>query len=95
MSVSEGFPTYFFHIGPIVPTFPLTQGNWGKKPFIFRELGNTSSYFQGPGEEAVYFRSLGALSEYGFLFCFWLLGGSAPSPLFIHINITVPFNSFS
>ena len=34
-------------------------GSWGERPFIFRELGSTSNYFQGTGEQALKFWGTG------------------------------------
>ena len=38
--------------GPISKVLPGVLGIQGEGPFIFRELGSTSKYFKGSGEQA-------------------------------------------
>ena len=80
----------FYNLGPFRPRL----GQLGRKarPFYFKEFGITSHHFQRAGEKLLkMFRELGggggggALLEFDFPIRL----------LFIHINITVPFNSFS
>ena len=76
-----------YNLGPFRPRF----GDLGNKvrPFYFREFGITSHYLQRAGEKLLKkeksLGSWGALLEFDFPIRL----------LFIHINITVPFNSFS
>ena len=73
-----------YNLGPFRPRF----GELGRKvrPFYFREFGITSHYFQRAGEKLLKksLGSWGALLEFDFPIRL----------LFIHINITVPLNSF-
>ena len=71
--------------------------------FIFMELGSTSNYDQEAGEQNYYSRERGITVKMRFsnLFLSSLVEGGGKGrhcplwPLFIHISITVPFNSFS
>ena len=74
----------FYNLGPFRPRF----GELGRKTrsFYFKEFGITSHYLQRAGEKLLkILGSWGALLEYDFPIRL----------LFIHINITIPFNSFS
>ena len=53
-SVSKGFPTYSsIKYSRNYWDPPVVFGSWGGGwPFMFRELGSTSNYFQGAGEQA-------------------------------------------
>ena len=74
----------FYNLSPFRPRF----GELGRKarPFYFNEFGIKSHYLQRAGEKLLKcLGSWGALLEFDFPIRL----------LFIHINITVPFNSFS
>ena len=74
----------FYNLGPFRPRF----GELGRKarPFYFNEFGIKSHYLQRAGEKLLKcLGSWGALLEFDFPIRL----------LFIHVNITVPFNSFS
>ena len=42
---------------------PGVLGIWGEGLFIFRELGSTSNYFRGAGEQAHTFGDLGSTAK--------------------------------
>ena len=42
---------------------PGVLGIWGEGLFIFRELGSTTNYFRGAGEQAHIFGDLGSTAK--------------------------------
>ena len=56
----QWFTTFSLLFGPRGEALPGVLGIQGERPFIFRDLGSTSKYLMGSGEQAKTFGDLGS-----------------------------------